>query len=77
MKKFLKILAAVVIGIPLLAFGWLVYSTDKNLATPTDDALAALVSDEAVSVESGDWLIMRPATSNADDRRDSLSRREL
>jgi len=63
MKKILKILAGVVIGIPLLAFGWLVYSTDKNLATPTNDALAALVSDEAVSVKSGDWLIMRPATA--------------
>ena len=34
MKKFLKILAAIVIIVPLLALGWLTYSTQKNLAIP-------------------------------------------
>jgi len=61
MKKFLKILAAIVIIVPLLAFGWLTYSTQKNLAVPGDDALAALVSNEVVDVETGDWIVMRPS----------------
>ncbi len=63
MKRFGKILAAIVVLIPLLAFGWLSYSTQKNLASPAEDALAALVADESVLIESGDWLIMRPATT--------------
>ena len=63
MKKFLKILLAVVVLVPLLAFGWLTYSTEKNLATPAQEALAALDSDASVQVDSGDWLIMRPAAS--------------
>jgi len=61
MKRLLKILAAIVIVVPLLAFGWLSYSTQKRLASPAEDALAALVADESVRIESGDWLVMRPA----------------
>lgn len=61
MKRLLKILAAIVIVVPLLAFGWLSYSTQKRLASPAEDALAAVVADESVRIESGDWLIMRPA----------------
>ena len=60
MKKFLKILAAVVIVVPLLMLGWLMYSTEKNRAVPGEDALAALVSNEAVDIEVGDWIVMRP-----------------
>lgn len=63
MKKFLKILAAIVVLVPLLAFGLLSYSTQKRLAAPTEDALAALVADESVLIEPGDWLVMRPANS--------------
>jgi pimeloyl-ACP methyl ester carboxylesterase len=61
MKKFLKILAAIVIIVPLLAFGWLTYSTQKNHAVAGDDALAALVSNEVVDIETGDWIVMRPS----------------
>ena len=63
MKKFLKILAAIVIIVPLLAFGWLTYSTQKNLAIPGEDALAAMASNDAVEVETGDWIVMRPANA--------------
>ncbi len=63
MKTFGKIIAAIVVLVPLLTFGWLSYSTQKNLATPGQDALAALAGDETVRIESGDWLILRPGTS--------------
>jgi pimeloyl-ACP methyl ester carboxylesterase len=63
MKKFFKILLAVVVLVPLLAFGWLVYSTDKNLAVATPEAVALLASDASVSVKTGDWLVMQPAAS--------------
>jgi hypothetical protein len=63
MKKFLKIFAVTIIALPILAFGWLFYSTEKNLASPATEALAALASDESVIVEDGDWLVMRPAAS--------------
>jgi hypothetical protein len=62
-KKIIKIIAAIVIFVPLLMYGWLLYSTKVNLASPTQEALAALVEDDAVRVETGDWLVMRPATS--------------
>jgi hypothetical protein len=54
MKKILKIVAVIVIALPVLALGWLVYSTDKNLASPTPEALTALASDDAVVVDDGD-----------------------
>ena len=63
MKTILKIVAVIVIAVPVLAFGWLWYSTAKNLASPTAEALAALVTDDSVTVEDGDWLIMRPGAS--------------
>ena len=63
MKKILKILAVIVIAVPVLAFGWLWYSTAKNLASPTAEAMAALAVDDSVTVEEGDWLIMRPGAS--------------
>jgi len=61
-RFFLKMLACIV-GLSLLAVGWLFYSTEKNLASPTDEALAALVSDELVSAEMADWLVMSPVTA--------------
>ncbi len=63
MKKVAKIVAIIVVIIPLLIFGWLWYSTEVNLASPTQEALAALLSDENVLVESDDWLVLRPETS--------------
>ncbi len=62
-KKILKISAVIVISLAVLAFVWLEYSTEKNRATPTELAIAALVSDERVTVELDDWLVMRPATT--------------
>ena len=63
MKTVLKIVAVIVIAVPVLAFGWLWYSTAKNLASPTAEALAALTTDDSVTVEDGVWLIMRPGAS--------------
>ena len=63
MKKVLKIIAVTVIAVPVLALGWLVYSTDKNLASPTTEALAALTTDDSVAVDDGEWLVMRPSAS--------------
>ena len=62
LKKLLLTVGALVVLIPILAIGWLYYSTEKNMARPTDDALQALVSDTAVQVETGDWIVMRPTT---------------
>jgi len=61
-KKFLKILAVVVILVPLLGYGWLSYSAKQKLAAPADDALAILVTDDAVRTEIDDWVVMRPAS---------------
>jgi len=63
MKKFLKIVLAIVVIVPLLMLGWLTYSTQKNLAIPGEDALAALESNEAVDIEIGDWIVMRPTSA--------------
>jgi pimeloyl-ACP methyl ester carboxylesterase len=63
MKKALKIFAVIIVALPILMLGWLFYSTDKNLASPTTEALAALVRDDAVVVDNGDWLVMRPSVS--------------
>lgn len=63
MKKFLKILAVVVITLPILAFGWLTYTTEKNRAAPRPEALAALEADDSIRVELDDWLIMRPEST--------------
>lgn len=62
LKKILLTVGALVVIIPVLAIGWLYYSTEKNMARPTDEALQALVSDSAVEVEQGDWIVMRPTT---------------
>lgn len=61
MKRLLKLIAALVVLAPLLAFGWLSYNAQKRLAAPAEAALAALVTDAAVRVEAGEWLVMRPA----------------
>lgn len=65
MKKALKIIAAILVIVPLLAFGFLVYSTEARRADPMDEALAALVSDDAVAVETGDWIVMRPVAAKS------------
>ncbi|MFW2403398.1 MAG: alpha/beta hydrolase [Gammaproteobacteria bacterium] len=61
MKKFLKIVAVIVVLVPLLGYGWLSYSAKQKLAAPADDALAILVTDDAVSIAIDDWVVMRPA----------------
>jgi|ETNmetMinimDraft_15_1059895.scaffolds.fasta_scaffold01017_7 hypothetical protein len=62
-KKIIKVIAAIFVLVPLLMYAWLLYSTKANLASPTQEALAALVGDDAVRVEAGDWLVMRPVAS--------------
>ncbi|MGI9344010.1 MAG: alpha/beta hydrolase [Gammaproteobacteria bacterium] len=63
MKKALKIIAAIIVIVPLAAFGFLVYSTEARRADPMDEALAALVSDDTIAVEIDDWIVMRPVTA--------------
>lgn len=61
MKKFLVVTAGIVAAILVLLYGWLSYSSQKNLARATEVALAAMESTADVAVEEeGDWLIMRP-----------------
>ncbi len=61
MKKILIVTAGIVAAILVLAYGWLSYSSQKNLARATEVALAAMESTADVVVEEeGDWLIMRP-----------------
>jgi len=64
MKKFLKILVSGIAVIAVLFYGYLVYNTEKNRAVPGPLALAALEPSDAVSVEDGDWLVMKPANSS-------------
>lgn len=66
MKTLLKIVVSVIVIIPLAALGWLFYSTPKNLATATPDAIAALTTDATVRIESGDWLVMHPGSSTVE-----------
>lgn len=61
MKKILIVTASIVAAILVLLYGWLSYSSEKNLARATEVAMAALESTPEVAVEQqGDWLIMRP-----------------
>ena len=64
LKKILKTVGVIIVLVPILATGWLFYSSEKNKARPTEFALQALVSDEAVQVETGDWVVMRPTNGN-------------
>ncbi len=59
MKKYVKI-ALVSLAVLVLASGGYVYSIKANGATPAPDALAALLSDERVTVEDDQFLVFRP-----------------
>lgn len=63
MKRLLKIVTTVIVVAAILVVGWLWYSAERNRAAATDDAIAATISDQSVSVESGDWLVMQPAAA--------------
>jgi dienelactone hydrolase len=60
MKKSVKYGLGSVALLVILAAGYL-YSTQANKALPAPEALAALVSDERVTVEDGQFLVFRPA----------------
>lgn len=60
MKKFLKWTGITVLGLFLLGYGYLWYSTIARNAAPAPEALAALVSDERVTVSEDGWLVFRP-----------------
>jgi hypothetical protein len=61
LKKILKIVGVVMLVAVVAEIAWLEYSTVKNNAVPGELALAALISDSEVTVEDGDWLVMKPA----------------
>jgi pimeloyl-ACP methyl ester carboxylesterase len=65
MRKALIILCATIGVLVIGSYGWLFYSTDKNLAIPAPEALAALDGDPRIAVSSGDWLVMQPENSVA------------
>ena len=50
------------IGLVVLAlvFGGYLYSTQANRAVPAPEAVAALVSDERVTVDDGQYVVFRP-----------------
>jgi pimeloyl-ACP methyl ester carboxylesterase len=62
--KALKYLLGTVIVLALLVGGYWAWG-QKNLAKPTAQALAALVSDSQVRVEDDDWLVFSPASAAA------------
>ena len=73
MKKVWKILAIVVLAVPLLMYGYLLYSTEARHAAATAEAVAMLDSDAAVEVTRDDWgVVMRPANGTPEKRPDSL-----
>jgi len=59
MKKSLKYGLGGIALLVLLVAGYL-YSTQANKAMPAPEAIAALVSDERVTVEDGQFLVFRP-----------------
>ena len=61
MKKFLKVTAIVIAVIALLLYGYLEYSTAKNNAPPTEQALSMMQSSDGVDVSTqDDWVIIQP-----------------
>ena len=60
MKKSVKYGLGSLAVLVILMGGYL-YSTQANKALPAPEALAALVSDERVTVEDGQFLVFRPA----------------
>lgn len=64
LKKIMKWVGILLIVAVTLEFIWLEYSTEKNRAVPTELALAALESDNVVTIEVGNWVVMRPANSS-------------
>jgi hypothetical protein len=64
LKKILKTIGIVLVVLAVLVVGWFEYSTPKNNAAPGELALAALISDDIVTVEDGDWLVMRPTNGS-------------
>ena len=63
MIRFLRYVLSIVAVLAALAYGWLVYSTEKNFAVAAPEALEALSADAAVEIDVGDWLIMRPGNA--------------
>jgi hypothetical protein len=63
--KFLKYTLGGLAVLTILAFGYLTYSTETRRAVPGPLALAALEPSDTVSIEDGDWLVMKPANSSA------------
>ena len=63
MKRFIKILAAAIVALVVLAgVGLSVWGNSRH-AAPAAEALAALGSDAAVTVEEGRYLVFRPTSS--------------
>ena len=61
MKKLLKYgLGGLVAALVVVMGGWLAWSK-ANEAAPAPDAVAALRSDDRVSVEDGEFIVFRPA----------------
>jgi pimeloyl-ACP methyl ester carboxylesterase len=61
MKKAVIVVTGIIAAVLVGGYGWLSYSSAQNLAAPTALALAALASNDEVTVEdTGDRVIMRP-----------------
>jgi acetyl esterase/lipase len=61
-KRIRTILIAIAAVLAVLVIGFIVFSR-VSTAGPEQEALEALVSDEVVEVQTGDWYVFEPANS--------------
>ena len=61
MRKALKIIGIVVVVLVVGMYAYLSITTARNNAAPAAEALAAMESDERVTVEYDDYLTLTPA----------------
>jgi dienelactone hydrolase len=62
-KTALKVIVTLIVLAGAGTYGYLYYSAQQGYAAPAAAALAAMESDSQVTVQDGDWVVMRPAST--------------
>ncbi|WP_101759411.1 alpha/beta hydrolase [Oceanicoccus sp. KOV_DT_Chl] len=61
--KIIKIGLVALIILVVGSYAWLEYNSTSNYAAPDQQALAAIVGDQQVTVKVNDWMVMTPANN--------------